>query len=32
MNQIRELMSAGRFEEIDACRSCSFYHEWMKKP
>ena len=32
MNQIRELMSAGKFEEIDACRSCSFYHEWMKKP
>ena len=32
MNQIRELMSAGKFEEIDACRSCSFYHEWMKRP
>jgi radical SAM protein with 4Fe4S-binding SPASM domain len=30
MNEIRELMAQGRFEEIDACRECSFYHEWMK--
>lgn len=30
MNQLRELMAQGRFEEIDACRECSFYHEWMK--
>jgi radical SAM protein with 4Fe4S-binding SPASM domain len=32
MNQIRELMRGGRFEEIDACRECSFYHDWMKNP
>lgn len=32
MNQIRELMAQGRFEEIDACRECSFYHDWMKSP
>ena len=32
MNEIRELMSEGKFEEIEACRTCSFYHEWMKKP
>jgi|GEM_PF-684105 radical SAM protein with 4Fe4S-binding SPASM domain len=30
MNQLRELMAQGKFEEIDACRECSFYHEWMK--
>jgi radical SAM protein with 4Fe4S-binding SPASM domain len=30
MNQLRELMAQGRFEEIEACRDCSFYHEWMK--
>lgn len=30
MNEVRELMAEGRFEEIDACRECSFYHEWMK--
>jgi radical SAM protein with 4Fe4S-binding SPASM domain len=30
MNEIRELMVQGRFEEIEACRECSFYHEWMK--
>jgi radical SAM protein with 4Fe4S-binding SPASM domain len=30
MNEVRELMAQGRFEEIEACRECSFYHEWMK--
>lgn len=30
MNQLRELMAQGRFEDIEACRDCSFYHEWMK--
>ena len=30
MNEIRELMAQGRSEEIEACRECSFYHEWMK--
>jgi len=30
MNEIRALMIQGRFEEIEACRQCSFYHEWMK--
>jgi radical SAM protein with 4Fe4S-binding SPASM domain len=30
INEIRELMAQGRFEEIEACRECSFYHEWMK--
>ncbi len=30
MNEIRGIMAEGRFEEIDACRECSFYHEWMK--
>jgi len=32
MNHVRELMSEGKFEEIDACRECSFYHDWMKSP
>lgn len=32
MNEIRELMLQGRFEEIEACRECSFYHDWMKSP
>ena len=32
MNQIRETMSRGRFEEIEACLECSFYHDWMKHP
>ena len=32
MNEIRELMQAGRYEEIEACRSCSFYHDWLKSP
>ena len=32
MNEIRELMRQGRFEENEACRECSFYHDWMKKP
>lgn len=30
MKQLREWMAEGRFEEIEACRECSFYHEWMK--
>lgn len=30
MNQLRELMAQGRFEDIEACRDCSFYHEWLK--
>ena len=30
MNEIRELMEQGRFDEIDACRDCSFWHEWLK--
>lgn len=29
MNEIRELMEQGRFEEIEACRDCSFLHEWL---
>lgn len=32
MNHIRELMAQGRFEEIEPCRECSFYHDWMKSP
>jgi radical SAM protein with 4Fe4S-binding SPASM domain len=32
LNEIRDLMAQGRFEEIEACRECSFYHEWMKPP
>lgn len=32
MKALRALMQAGRFEEIEACRDCSFYFEWMKKP
>jgi radical SAM protein with 4Fe4S-binding SPASM domain len=32
MNQIRELMAEGKFGEIEACRECSFYHDWMKSP
>jgi radical SAM protein with 4Fe4S-binding SPASM domain len=32
MNAIRALMAAGKFEEIEACRECSFYHDWMKSP
>lgn len=32
MNEIRELMFQGRFEEIEACRECSLYHDWMKDP
>lgn len=30
MNQFRDLMEQGRFDEIDACRDCSFWHEWLK--
>ncbi|MEE9964047.1 MAG: radical SAM protein [Propionicimonas sp.] len=32
MNELRTLMAQGRFEEIDACRECSFYRDWMKRP
>ena len=32
MNEVRELMRQGKCEEIDACRECSFYHDWMKSP
>jgi len=32
MNEIRELMAAGKFEKLEACRECSFYHDWMKSP
>jgi radical SAM protein with 4Fe4S-binding SPASM domain len=32
MNEVRELMRQGRFEEIEPCRDCSFFHEWMKSP
>lgn len=32
MNHIRELMAQGRFEEVEPCRECSFYHDWMKSP
>ena len=30
MNQFREMMEQGRFNEIDACRDCSFWHEWLE--
>jgi radical SAM protein with 4Fe4S-binding SPASM domain len=30
MKEIRELMFQGRYEEIDACHHCSFYHEMLK--
>lgn len=30
MNEIRELMEQGHFNEIDACRDCSFWHEWLE--
>lgn len=29
IKDIRELMEQGRFEKIDACRDCSFFHEWL---
>lgn len=32
MNQIRETMLQGHFEELEPCRECSFYHDWMKRP
>jgi len=32
MKEIRELMHQGRYEEIEACRNCSFWHDWMKNP
>ena len=30
MNEFRQLMEQGRFDEIDACRDCSFWKEWLK--
>jgi radical SAM protein with 4Fe4S-binding SPASM domain len=30
MKEIRELMLQGRYEELEACRSCSFYHDMIK--
>ena len=30
MKEVRELMLQGRYEEIEACSGCSFYHEWLK--
>jgi len=30
MNRFRELMEQGRFDEIEACRDCSFWHEWLE--
>ena len=30
MNQYRDLMEQGRFNEIEACRECSFWHEWLE--
>jgi radical SAM protein with 4Fe4S-binding SPASM domain len=30
MNEFRALMEQGRFDEIDACRDCSFWHEWLE--
>lgn len=33
MNQLRELQAAGHYEEIEACRNCSFYQEfWRRNP
>lgn len=29
MTEVRELMRQGRYDEIAACRSCSFRHEWL---
>lgn len=29
MQQVRELMRQGRYDEISACRKCSFRHEWL---
>ncbi len=31
MQQIRALQAAGRFDEIPACRECSFHHDWWKR-
>jgi radical SAM protein with 4Fe4S-binding SPASM domain len=30
MNRYRDLMEQGRFNEIEACRECSFWHEWLE--
>jgi radical SAM protein with 4Fe4S-binding SPASM domain len=30
MKEVRELMAQGRYEEIEACKGCSLYHEWLK--
>jgi radical SAM protein with 4Fe4S-binding SPASM domain len=29
MNEVRELMRQGRYDEIAPCRNCSFRHEWL---
>jgi radical SAM protein with 4Fe4S-binding SPASM domain len=29
MNEIRDLMDQGRFDQIEACRDCSFMQEWL---
>ncbi len=29
MRAVRELMAAGRYDEIPSCRHCSFRHEWL---
>jgi radical SAM protein with 4Fe4S-binding SPASM domain len=30
MQEVRELMQQGRYDEIPACRNCSFRHEWLQ--
>jgi len=29
MNEIRELMAQGRYEDISACKDCSFWKDWL---
>jgi len=29
MNEIRELMEQGRYEDISACKDCSFWKDWL---
>jgi radical SAM protein with 4Fe4S-binding SPASM domain len=29
MQEVRELMRQGRYDEIASCRNCSFRHEWL---
>lgn len=31
MNRLRELIVAGRYDEIDACRDCSFHHDFWRR-